>query len=271
MFKKGSALVPTWTAFAVTRLLESEQFKWLVEYEFTAEMEVKLDDIAVGDGNRNDYLSTFWDALQKALESGGDNIDPRHVCTIPIGEVASDTAKKLGVEVETPVVVRVGKYGPFSKPEIEPPISQTSSRLTNSASTRPLSCFRVRRRWAKTPIRAWTCTWLTVASAGTCSSARTTRRRSRSVRVSREELKPDQVDFEVGHALLALPREVGPHPESGDPIMADYGRYGAFIKCGSETRSIRDKNPLKVLEVTIDECMTLLAKPKRAVVELRRS
>ena len=113
VFKKGSALVPTWTAFAVTRLLESEQFKWLVEYEFTAEMEVKLDDIAVGDGNRNDYLSTFWDALQQALESGGDNIDPRHVCTIPIGEVASDTAKKLGVEAETPVVVRVGKYGPF--------------------------------------------------------------------------------------------------------------------------------------------------------------
>ena len=44
--------------------------------------------------------------------------------------------------------------------------------------------------------------------------------------------------------------------------MADYGRYGAFIKCGSETRSIRDKDPLKVLQVTVEESMTLLARPK---------
>ena len=262
VFKKGSALVPTWTAFAVTRLLESEQFKWLVEYEFTAEMEVKLDDIAVGGGNRDDYLSTFWDALQKALESGGDNIDPRHVCTIPIGEVSEATSKKLGVDVETPVVVRVGKYGPFLQ------AGERTANLPDELAPDELSVDKAiellqgPKALGQDPESGMD-VYLANGRFGWYVQLGTNDETEKPKRKSVPKgLKPDTVDFEVGYALLGLPREVGAHPESGDPIMADYGRYGAFIKCGSETRSIRDKNPLKVLEVTIEECVTLLAKPK---------
>ena len=262
VFKKGSALVPTWTAFAVTRLLESEQFKWLVEYEFTAEMEVKLDDIAVGGGNRDDYLSTFWDALQKALESGGDNIDPRHVCTIPIGEVSEATSKKLGVDVETPVVVRVGKYGPFLQ------AGERTANLPDELAPDELSVDKAiellqgPKALGQDPESGMD-VYLANGRFGWYVQLGTNDETEKPKRKSVPKgLKPDTVDFEVGYALLGLPREVGAHPESGDPIMADYGRYGAFIKCGSETRSIRDKNPLKVLGVTIEECVTLLAKPK---------
>ena len=75
-------------------------------------------------------------------------------------------------------------------------------------------------------------------------------------------MKPDQLDFETASALLSLPRIVGSHPESGVEIRADYGRYGPFVKCGEDTRSIRDKDPLKVLSIDVAQAVELLSKPK---------
>ena len=75
-------------------------------------------------------------------------------------------------------------------------------------------------------------------------------------------IKPEAVELDLALALLSLPREVGMHPESGEPIVADYGRYGPYVKCVKETRSIRDKDPMKVLELTVEEALELLARPK---------
>jgi len=262
VFKKGSALVPTWTAFAVTRLLESEHFQWLVQYEFTAQMEDELDEIALGEGNRDDYLAKFWTALEKSVEKAGETVDPRQVCTISIDALPAATAKKWGADAETEVVVRVGKYGPFLQagertanlPDELAPDELTLEKAIELLEgpkelgidpETDLGVFLINGRFG----------WY--VQLGTTDDVEKPKRKSVP-----KGIKLEDVDLEMALALLYLPRNVGPHPESADPIMADYGRYGAFIKCGSDTRSIRDKNPMKVFEITVAESMELFAKPK---------
>ena len=103
VFKKGSALVPTWLAFAVIALLE-QHFAWLIDYDFTASMEEDLDRIANGDAARKDWLTRFYfgdgdqlEGLKRLVEDLGD-IDARDVNSIPVG---------AGINV------RVGRYGPY--------------------------------------------------------------------------------------------------------------------------------------------------------------
>ena len=262
VFKKGSALVPTWTAIAVTRLLESEHFKWLVDYEFTAQMENQLDDIAVGDGNREDYLSTFWASLQKSVEKGGETIDPREVCTIPVGPLDGARCKELGVDNDTSVVVRVGKFGPFlqaAERTANLPDELAPDELTLEKAIELLQGPQDLGTDEESGLQVFLANgrfgWY--VQLGKNEDSEKPKRKS----IPRG-MKIEDVTFDLASSLINLPRTVGPHPESGDPIMADYGRYGAFIKSGSETRSIRDKNPVKVLEVTVEEAMTLLARPK---------
>lgn len=263
VFKKGSALVPTWTAVAVTRLLESEHFRWLVDYEFTAQMEDQLDDIAVGQGNRDAYLSKFWDSLKSSVEEGTATIDPRDVCTLSIGAVDdAATAKKLGVDSGTDVVVRVGKYGPFlqaGERTANLPDDLAPDELSLTKAIDLLSGPKILGQSEETgqDILLANGRFGWYVQLGDGEQEGKPRRKS----VPRG-IKPEQVDFELGSALLSLPREVGLHPESKNPIVADYGRYGPYVKSGDETRSIRDKNPMKVLELTVEEAVELLARPK---------
>ena len=109
MFKKGSALVPTFTAFAVTTLLE-QHLAWLVDYEFTARRwKSSLDDIAIGERRLPEaYLtrSSTWatPACRASWSRQKATIDPRKVCTLPVGEMQRRRA---------PWTVRVGRYGPY--------------------------------------------------------------------------------------------------------------------------------------------------------------
>ena len=108
VFKKGTALVPSWLAFAVTRLLE-QHFGELVDYDFTAQMEEDLDRIAAGEAERVAWLSTFYfgdgtstdelGGLRALVENLGD-IDARDVNTVPIGDG---------------ITLRVGRYGPLRR------------------------------------------------------------------------------------------------------------------------------------------------------------
>jgi DNA topoisomerase I len=277
VFKKGTALVPTWTAFAVTRLLESEHFKWLVEYEFTAQMEDELDEIALGQGDRQDYLSKFWTALKASVEKGGETIDPRDVCTIPIGHLDEGSAKKLGLKKGTAVVVRVGKYGPFLQAtEATPDMSKEEAaaqpeRTANLPDGLPPDELNVDKaiellqgpKALGKDADSGLMVYLVNGRFGWYVQLGTNDESDKPKRKSVPKgMKPEDTDFEMATALIGLPREVGPHPESKEPIMADYGRYGAFIKCGKETRSIRDKSPTKVFEITVAESKELLDRPK---------
>jgi DNA topoisomerase-1 len=262
VFKKGSALVPTWTAVAVTRLLESEHFRWLVDYEFTAQMENQLDEIAVGEGNRDEYLERFWDSLKNSVEQGTATIDPRDVCTLDIGLVEDADAKKLSVDAGTPIVVRVGKYGPFlqaGERTANLPDDLAPDELSLTKAIDLLSGPKVLGVSDETGQEVLLANgrfgWY--VQLGDNEQEGKPRRKS----VPRG-IKPEAVDFELGAALLSLPRDVGVHPETGEAIVADYGRYGPYVKSGKETRSIRDKNPMKVLDITVEEAVEMLAKPK---------
>ncbi len=264
VFKKGSALVPTWTAFAVTRLLESPQFKWLVEYDFTARMEDELDSIAAGGGNREDYLSKFWEELVRSMEQARGEIDPRQVCTLPIGEVPEGSAQELDIAAGTPIVVRVGKYGPFLQcedrtgniPEDLPPDELSVERalelllgaqcLGKDPET-GLDVYLDNGRYG------W---YVQLGENGEEGSPKPKRKS-----VPRG-MGPETVDLERGLALLNLPRTIGVKPESSVPVTVDYGRYGPFVRCGDETRSIRSKDADKVLTIDLAEAIELLAKPK---------
>jgi len=262
VFKKASALVPTWTAIAVTRLLESENFKWLVEYEFTAQMENELDEIALGRGDRQDYLSKFWEMLKKSVEEGAATIDPRDVCTLSIGVADAAVAKKLSIDDGTDIVVRVGKYGPFlqaGERTANLPGDLAPDELSLDKAVELLSGPKVLGQCPDTEMDIMLANgrfgWYVQLGEGDGE----TKPRRKSVP---RNVKPEAVDLAMGVALLSLPREVGIHPETSEPIVADYGRYGPYVKTGKETRSIRDKNPMKVLELTLPEAMELLAQPK---------
>lgn len=262
VFKKGSALVPTWTAVAVTRLLESEHFKWLVDYEFTAQMEDELDEIAVGQGNRDVYLGKFWDSLKNSVEQGTATIDPRDVCTLEIGVADASIAKKLDIDAGTNVVVRVGKYGPFLQ------AGERTANLPGELAPDELSLVKAVDLLSGPKVLGKSADgdhdillangrfgWYVQLGEG--EGDEKPRRKS----VPRG-VKPDAMDLTLAAALLSLPREVGAHPENGEMIIADYGRYGPYVKAGKETRSIRDKDPMKVLAITVEEALEMLARPK---------
>ena len=262
VFKKGTALVPTWTAFAVTRLLESEHFSWLVEYDFTARMENDLDGIAEGKGERTTYLENFWGTLQESLKVGIDAIDPRTVCTIDLGELPAKVCKSLKIDEETHVVVRVGKFGPFLQageitaniPDELPPDEMTIEKA--SELLQGPKVLGVDPETGKDVLLAngrfgW------YAQLGHNEEEEKPKRSSIP-----KKFRPDDVTLEMGLSLLSLPRNLGAHPTLGDDIMVHDGRYGPYVKCGKETRSIKDKNPLKHTEISKDECIELLAQEK---------
>jgi DNA topoisomerase-1 len=262
VFKKASALVPTWTAIAVTRLLESENFSWLVDYEFTAQMEDQLDEIAIGKGDRQDYLSKFWEMLKKSVEQGAATIDPREVCTLSIGAADAAVAKKLSIDDGTDIVVRVGKYGPFlqaGERTANLPGDLAPDELSLDKAVELLSGPKVLGQCPDTGMDVLIANgrfgWYVQLGEGDGETKPRRKSIPRSVR-------PETVDLAMALALLGLPREVGIHPETNEPIMADYGRYGPYVRTGKETRSIRDKNPMKVLELTLPEAMVLLAQQK---------
>jgi DNA topoisomerase-1 len=263
-FKKGSALVPTFTAFAVIHLLE-RYLGYLVDYAFTAKMEDQLDEISNGNSKRLDYLREFYEGngspgLKPKLDEVAEKIDPREVCSIPLGELES------GDKVE----VRVGRYGPFlsrgelrvSLPDQMPPdeldlqlakeLLERGEEGPKSLGTDPatgLSVFVKIGRFGP------------YFQLGDPDSLDGEKPKMASLLAGME---PDTVTLDEALAVLALPRTVGSAPTEGgkdEAIVATNGRYGPYIKWGKETRSIpAGESPLTI---TLERARALLAEPKR--------
>ncbi len=251
--KVGQALVPTFLAFAVTNLLE-QHFGRLVNYEFTALMEDDLDRIASGDEKRTAWLRRFYfggnpdDEGLKALVSDLADIDARQINTIEIGN---------GIEL------RVGRYGPY--------IERDGERVTISNEIAPDE--------------------LTVSKAEELLSQRSDERelgvnpetgRAVSVKNGRygpyvteepedgekprtaslfKTMLPEAVTLEDVLPLLLLPRIVGTDPGTGEEIVVSNGKYGPFVKRGSDTRSLEREELL--LTLSLDEALAVLAQPKQ--------
>jgi DNA topoisomerase I len=255
VWKKGPALIPTWTAFAVTNLLEI-YFGRLVEYEFTANVENDLDLIANGERSRVDWLTRFYfgatDApadskrisaqggLKRLIESRLEEIDARGVNSIPLGEG---------------VVVRVGRYGPYiqrgeeeraSIPEDLPPDELTPEKveelLSAPSGDRELGMTADGR--------------LITAKTGRYGAYVTDGDKTASLF---KTMALDTVTLEDAERLLTLPRVLG--ELDGAEVTAQNGRYGPYIKKGTDSRSLESEEQL--FTVTLEEAAALLAQPKQ--------
>lgn len=259
VFKKGGALVPTWVAFSVVKLLE-EHLGGLVDYQFTAQMEDDLDEISRGERQYVDYLKIFYfgngkPGLKKQLENKVDEIDARSISRILVGK-ADD-----GEEV----FVRVGRYSPFvekgertaSLPDELPPdevkLDYALELLAQAdKAEEPLGMCPETNQ----PVYIKVGRFGPYVQRGAADDDEKPKNASLL-----KGMQVEDIDLATALKLLSLPREVGHHPKLDNKITAYNGRFGPYIKCGDETRSLpADVSPL---EVTAEQAIELLNQPKQ--------
>jgi DNA topoisomerase-1 len=267
VYKKGTALVPAWLAFSVTRLLE-EHFPRQVSYEFTASMEDVLDEIAAGRRDRAGELAEFYYGSEKVqglhtLVSGLGEIDARELATFPIGGPDSG------------INLRVGRYGPYLEgPGDDGTPAGKRANVPDDLPPDELTLEKAKELFAnpageeielgnhpETGLRV-------VAKNGRFGpyvtedlpedAPKSAKPRTGSLFKS---MSLDTVTLEDAVKLLSLPRVVGTDPESGDDITAQNGRYGPYLKKGSDSRSLQDEEQL--LTITLDEALAIYAQPKQ--------
>ncbi len=330
VYKRGSALVPSWVAFAVIGLLESH-FSQLVNYDFTAGMEDDLDEIASGHEHRTDWLTRFYfggqfggeesvarqGGLKKLVSENLEDIDAREINSIrlfddaegreihvrvgrfgpylermvvnpddpdgdpisqranlpddlPPDELTLEYAEKLfstpqegrvlGVDPASghEIVAREGRFGPYvtellpeptPEPEPEPDVTPIPVGEVDGAGggTKTATKKAVAKKAAKkAPVKK-----ATKKAAGpkprTASLLKT--------------MDLSTVTLEDALRLLSLPRVVGVDPESGEEITAQNGRYGPYLKKGTDSRSLADEE--QMFTVTLEEALKIYAEPKR--------
>ena len=316
---RGQALVPTWLAFAVTRLLE-ENFAELVDYDFTASMERDLDRIAAGEEDRVAWLRRFYngqggdvapevaqaaasgdlDAAAAALRAQGlkglvDNlgeIDARAVNSIEIGEGitlrvgrygpyledaegkranvpadlapdeltvdkarelftrAADDGRELGVDPVSGhvIIAKDGRYGPYVTEVLPDPEETAGAEASDSAAA------------ATEAGQAVTKTAKTAKSTKTKKTKKTAKPKPRTASLLRS-MDLSTVTLEQALDLLSLPRVVGQDPESGEDITAQNGRYGPYLKKGTDSRSLETEE--QIFTVTLEQALEIFAQPKR--------
>lgn len=263
VFKKGNSLVPTWVAFAVSSLLQTH-LPDLVNYQFTAEMEDELDAISRGELGHVDYLRAFYfgnthPGLKQQLENKVSEIDARAVSRILIGQPTEGEG-----DLAEPVFVRVGRYGPFleqgerraSLQENVPPDEITLAfalDLLDKAALgdEPLGICPETQK----PVFLKTGRFGSYVQRGTSEDDEKPKNASLM-----KGMEPEDVNLEVALQLLSLPRTLGEHPENKETIVAHNGRYGPYVKCAEETRSLLAE--MSPLEVTLQQAVELLAEPK---------
>jgi DNA topoisomerase I len=262
VWKKGQALVPTWTAFAVVGLLE-QHFDELVDYAFTAKVETDLDAIAAGNQKKDEWLQEFYfgnedDALpglKRLVEENLDSIDAAAINTFPIGHDADGNL----------VVVKPGRFGPYVKrgddtagvPDDLPPdeltIDVALSLLAAPKADEPIGEID------GLPVFAKNGRYGPYVQLGTPDAPPPGLDKPKMASLFKT-MSLDRLTVEDAEALLSLPRVLGSDPADGEPILASNGRYGPYVQKGREFRSLDSEE--RLLTVTLDEALALLAAPK---------
>ncbi|MDZ4783977.1 MAG: type I DNA topoisomerase [Planctomycetia bacterium] len=264
VFKKSNALVPTWVGFAVAQLLE-RHLPTLVDYQFTAQMEEDLDAISRGEAAHLDYLKSFYfgngrPGLRQQLATKIEEIDPREASRISLGR-----PDRPGAEGDE-IFVRIGRYGPFLEqgerrspiPDGTPPDELTQEKALEllaqaGVALEPLGhCPDTGK-----PIYLKNGRFGPYVQRGDADDEDKPKNASLL-----KGMKPEDVDLATAIRLLSLPRTLGVHPESNEPIISQNGRFGPYIKCGTDTRSL--PAGVSPIEVTLSEALELLAQPKAA-------
>jgi DNA topoisomerase-1 len=298
--KRGQALIPSWLAFSVVRLLE-QHFADLVDYDFTAALEDDLDAIARGEQKREDWLKEFYFGsedhvgLRNIVDNLGE-IDARALNSTPIGDVATLRFGKYGPYLEvadkenpdaeprrvnipedlapdelTPeraqelidapvagdrvlgenpangklVVVKDGRFGPYVQ-EADPPAEEEIDEATGEV--RPVAA----------PVEA-------PAAEGTAAPKKRATKKAPAAPKPRtaslfKSMSVDTLDLETALRLLDLPRVVGADPETGAEITAQNGRYGPYLKKGTDSRTLTSEQ--QIFDITLEEALAVYAQPK---------
>ncbi len=262
VWRKGTALVPAWTAFAVTNLLE-RHFGHLVDYGFTATMEEALDVIARGEGEVEKWLHSFYfgngTAGLRELVSDDElaRIDPRSVSTIPIG--ADGDGRQ--------VVVRVGRFGPYVQREESETASLPPDIAPDELSV-DLALELIARQSegprslgvdpeSGLPVYALTGRFGPYVQLGDQEEGTKRKPKRASLFASQS---PETITLDDALQLLHLPRVVGTDGE-GREIVASPGRFGPYLRrADGETRSLTTEEQL--FTVTLAEAEALYAQPK---------
>ncbi len=266
VYKKGTALVPAWLAFSVTRLLE-EHFERLVSYEFTAGMEDVLDEIAVGRKERAAELAEFY--------YGSDTVQGLHRLVTGLGEIdAKEMATFPVAGPDSGIVLRVGRYGPYLEgPDDDGNPAGKRANVPEDLPPDELTLAKAKELFAnpageEIPLGEHPETGLrVVAKNGRFGpyvtevlpedAPKSAKPRTGSLFKS---MTLDTITLDDAVKLLSLPRVVGTDDE-GVEITAQNGRYGPYLKKGSDSRSIDSEE--KLLTMTLDEALAIYAQPKQ--------
>ncbi len=259
---EGKKLIPTYTAFAVSELLE-EHFPHLVDSDFTSELEDKLDQIAKGDYDPVQYLDEYYKGekgLKTQVEAREDNIDPQK-------------AKKLNLPIEglNGMRVHVGRFGPYVK--VKTNGEEITSSLPVDLDPGELSADKIKEllvaeKEGPTPLGTHPETGkpvyvLTGRYGPYAQLGEVSKENKKPKRVSLPKgMKPADVDLETALKLLELPRTLGEHPETGKPVKAGIGRYGPYVLHDGTFKSLKKSDD--VLEVGIDRAVELLKEKKKS-------
>jgi len=273
VFKRSNALVPTFTAFSVTDLLKAT-LSDLVDYQFTASMEDELDRIALGEREPKSYLRSFYlgpesagKGLKDRVEDALETVDARAICSFALGDE--------GEQAE--YFVRVGRYGAYlvhDEARVDLPDDLPPDELDLE---RAQAMVAEREQWPRTlgvhpetgeDVLIMKGPYGPYVQLGQTPEPPPKKKGKKKPKVKKPKrssllkgMDPLTIELDVALALLSLPRDLGPHPESGDPVLASTGRYGPYLKCGSNTRSLPEA--MRVLDIELEEAVAILAKPAR--------
>lgn len=262
--KSGKQLIPTFTAFAVNYLLE-QHFPELVDTKFTAQMEQVLDEIAEGSAESQPYLQTFFlgdSGLERQVKEKEQTINPRDIHALELD--------KLNARV------RIGPYGPYLEQELNGEVVRVSLPQTlppgDLTTEQAEQLLRQKGEGPEPlgyhpetgePIFVLIGRYGPYVQQGTNGENGSNGSGPKPPRVSLPKgTRPETVTLEQALGWLSLPRTLGPHPETGEPVEAGIGRYGPFVRHAGTYRSLRQQDD--VLTITLDRALELLAQEKGA-------
>ncbi|WP_029262798.1 MULTISPECIES: type I DNA topoisomerase [unclassified Microbacterium] len=285
--KRGQALVPTWLAFSVVRLLE-EHFAELVDYDFTAALEDDLDTIARGEQNRVEWLKSFY--------FGSDSHVGLRQVVDNLGEI--DARALNSTRITDTATLRFGKYGPYlevadpENPDAKPRIVNVPEDLAPDELTAekaqelidaPVAGDRVLGENPENgkivvvkdgrfgpyvqendPVSEdaavdETTGEVVEAPKPKRGAKKETAPKPRTASLFRS-MSVDTIELDTALQLLSLPRVVGVDPESGDEITAQNGRFGPYLKKGTDSRSLESES--QIFDVTLEQALEIYSQPK---------